>query len=62
MSISELCTKGAGELTAMIRAHAVTSREIVDAHLDRIATSIQHPGLPGVDRPVRDAMSDDGMR
>jgi amidase len=36
MSMSELCTKGAGELAAMIRAHRVTSREVVDAYLARI--------------------------
>lgn len=34
--MGELCTKGAGELAAMIRAHQVTSREVVDDHLARI--------------------------
>jgi amidase len=33
---SELCTKGAGELAAMIRAREVTSSEVVDACLARI--------------------------
>ena len=33
---NELCTKGAGELAALIRARKVTSREVVDAHLARI--------------------------
>jgi amidase len=36
MSIDELCTKGAVELAAMIRARQVTSREVLDAHLARI--------------------------
>jgi amidase len=36
MSMSELCSKGAGELAAMIRARQVTSREVVDAYLARI--------------------------
>lgn len=36
MSMSEPCTKGAGELAAMIRARQVTSREVVDAYLARI--------------------------
>lgn len=33
---SELCTEGAGELAALIRARKATSREVVDAHLARI--------------------------
>ena len=37
MSINELCTKGAAELAAMIRDRKVTSREVIDAHLARIA-------------------------
>jgi len=37
MSINELCSKGAVELAAMIRSRAVSSREVVDAHLNRIA-------------------------
>jgi len=36
MGMNELCTKGAGELAAMIRTHRVTSREVVDAYLARI--------------------------
>ena len=35
--MNELCTKGAVELAAMIRARAVTSTEVVEAHLARIA-------------------------
>ena len=34
--INELCTKGAAELAAMIRAREVSSAEVVDAHLSRI--------------------------
>lgn len=34
--IHELCTKGAGELAAMIATGQVTSTEVVDAHLARI--------------------------
>lgn len=34
--MNELCSKGAGELAAMIRARQVTSREVVDAYLARI--------------------------
>ena len=34
--MSELCTKGAGELADMIRTRQVTSTEVVDAHLARI--------------------------
>lgn len=37
MSMNELCTKGAGELAAMIRDRQVTSREVVDVHLARVA-------------------------
>ena len=35
--MNELCTRGAGELAAMIRAGQVSSTEVVDAHLARIA-------------------------
>jgi amidase len=34
--MGELRTKGTGELAAMIRAHQVASREVVDDHLARI--------------------------
>ena len=34
--MSELWRKGAVELAAMIRDHQVSSREVVQAHLDRI--------------------------
>jgi amidase len=35
--MNELCTKGAGELAALIRSGETTSVEVVDAHLARIA-------------------------
>ncbi|MGE3178141.1 MAG: amidase [Vicinamibacterales bacterium] len=34
--VSDLCTKGAGELASMIRGRQVRSREVVDAYLARI--------------------------
>lgn len=34
--INELCTKGAAELAAMIRAKEVSSSEVIEAHLSRI--------------------------
>ena len=37
MGIHDLCTKGATELAAMISARQVTSKEVVEAHLERIA-------------------------
>ena len=37
MTINALCSKGAVELAAMIRDREVSSREVVDAHLERIA-------------------------
>lgn len=40
MSMSEHCTKGAGELAATIRAHQVTSREVVDAEPPLIAEAV----------------------
>ena len=36
-TMNDLCTKGAGALAAMIAAREVTSAEVVDAHLARIA-------------------------
>lgn len=36
MSINELCTHGAAQLSAMIRERQVTSSEVVDAYLARI--------------------------
>ena len=35
--MNDLCTKGAGELAALIRTRKLTSAEVVDAHLARIA-------------------------
>lgn len=46
MNTNELCCKGAVELAAMIRDRQVSSREVVDAHLNRIADI--NPGLNAV--------------
>jgi amidase len=34
--MNELCTKGAGELAGMIASGAITSSEVIEAHLARI--------------------------
>lgn len=50
MTINALCNKGAAELAAMIRNREVSSREVVDAHLNRIAEI--NPTLKAVTVPL----------
>lgn len=56
MQINELCTKGAAELAAMIRNRQVTSREVIDAHLDRIGDV--NPNINAVTATLADQARD----
>ena len=53
----DLCTRPATELAALARDRAVSARELMDAHLDRISPSpatVRGPPYPAAQPPLSD--------